>query len=168
MSEPIQSIATGTYMIGETSATNFEAGTGISITQPSAGTVRISSDETLLWEGTLGATGTDIIMSESVKNFERLKVFIQCKTNSTGRCKMIREIEPTFSTGSPISLNYFEAYDRASTTTTMNMIYLQFTDETTGSLLGGSKWVNNAFTNSITTYDFNIVKIVGVNRKENA
>lgn len=121
-------------------------------------------DETVLWEGTLGATATNIGMSESVKHFERLKVFIQCKTNSIGRCKIIREIEPTFTESTPISLNYLEAYDRASSTTTMNMIYLQFTNETTASLLGGSKWVNNTFTNSITTYDFNIVKIVGIHR----
>ena len=44
MSENIQSISQGTYTIGNTSAINFEAGPGISITEPSAGTVRIGND----------------------------------------------------------------------------------------------------------------------------
>lgn len=44
MSENIQSISQGTYTIGQTSAINFEAGPGISITEPTAGTVRIGND----------------------------------------------------------------------------------------------------------------------------
>jgi len=43
MSE-INSIAQGTYTLGQTSATTYQAGPGISITQPSEGTVRISND----------------------------------------------------------------------------------------------------------------------------
>lgn len=150
---------------GPVTAIPVVAGTGVRLVEDVPNNRVVAElDETVLWEGTVGATGTNINMSESIKNFERLKVFIQSKTNSLGRCKIIREIEPTYTVSTPISLNYLEAYDRASTTTTMNMIYLQFTDETTASLLGGSKWVNNTFTNSITSYDFNIVKIVGVNR----
>ena len=45
MSENIQSISQGTYTIGQTSATNFQAGPGISITQPSEGTVRIGTED---------------------------------------------------------------------------------------------------------------------------
>lgn len=44
MSENIQSISQGTYTIGQTSALNFEAGPGIKIDSPSAGTVRIGND----------------------------------------------------------------------------------------------------------------------------
>ena len=43
MSENIQSISQGTYTIGQTSATNFIAGQGIKIDEPSAGTVRIGT-----------------------------------------------------------------------------------------------------------------------------
>ena len=50
MSENIQSISQGTYTIGQTSATNFIAGPGIKIDEPSAGTVRIGNDETVLFE----------------------------------------------------------------------------------------------------------------------
>jgi len=44
MSENIQSIANGTFVLGNTSATTYQAGPGIQITQPSEGTVRIGMD----------------------------------------------------------------------------------------------------------------------------
>ena len=75
MSENIQSISQGTYTIGQTSATNFQAGPGISITQPSEGTVRIANDETVLWEDTNYTYGrTSVTLSESYKNFERIRI----------------------------------------------------------------------------------------------
>ena len=77
MSE-INSIANGTYMIGETTQTEFQAGNGISITQPSEGTVRIANDETVLWEG----FKTDVpdngsstyTLSELATNFETVRI----------------------------------------------------------------------------------------------
>lgn len=80
MSENIQSISQGTYTIGQTSATNFVAGPGIKIDEPSAGTVRIGNDETVLWEYTgtsRGATGT-YNLSESWKNFEKIRITEGC------------------------------------------------------------------------------------------
>ena len=74
MSENIQSIANGTYVIGQTSATNFVAGPGIKIDSPSAGTVRIGNDETVLWSGYLTTTGA-IQLSESVRNFETVECY---------------------------------------------------------------------------------------------
>lgn len=80
MSE-INSIANGTYTIGQTSATNFIAGPGISIDSPSAGTVRIGNDETVLWENTAWP-GSDkqpgvntASLSESVYNFNSIKIY---------------------------------------------------------------------------------------------
>lgn len=72
MSEQIQSISNGTYMIGETSDLNFEAGPGISITQPSGGTVRIANDETVLYTGTSQTTSFNL--SESPANFKWLRI----------------------------------------------------------------------------------------------
>lgn len=89
MSENIQSISQGTYTIGQTSATNFIAGTGVRIDEPSAGTVRIGDDETVLWSGswTPGngtvVTNSAIEVSESVSNFEYIRVVtegILCQT----------------------------------------------------------------------------------------
>lgn len=69
MSENIQSISQGTYTIGQTSATNFIAGPGIKIDEPSAGTVRIGNDETVLYSG----DGSNLTLSEDAYNFERLR-----------------------------------------------------------------------------------------------
>jgi len=79
MSENIQSIANGSFVLGNTSATTYQAGPGISITQPSEGTVRISNDETVLFSA---ATNDDTIvfnnaitLSESYKSFERIGIY---------------------------------------------------------------------------------------------
>ena len=75
MSE-INSIANGTYIIGQTSATNFIPGPGIKIDSPSAGTVRIGNDETVLFEytGTGKNTASSFYISESLTNFETIRV----------------------------------------------------------------------------------------------
>ena len=76
MSENIQSISQGTYTIGQTSATNFVAGPGIRIDEPSAGTVRIGNDETVLWSGDRHwwADTSPLTTSENLSNFETIKV----------------------------------------------------------------------------------------------
>ena len=82
MSE-INSIANGTFVLGQTSATNFVAGPGISITQPSEGVVRIANDETVLWSG--NGTGNDTFnLSESMANFETIKILYNpCSDNTS-------------------------------------------------------------------------------------
>lgn len=74
MSE-INSIANGTYTIGQTSATNFVAGPGIRIDEPSAGTVRIGNDETVLWSGNTGSNShtTAFTLSESFSAFNKIR-----------------------------------------------------------------------------------------------
>ena len=75
MSENIQSISQGTYTIGQTSATNFIAGPGISIDSPSAGTVRIGNDETVLFFAGNDSSGYQSgNLTESIMNFERIRV----------------------------------------------------------------------------------------------
>ena len=77
MSE-INSIANGTFTIGQSSALTFEAGPGITIDSPSAGTVRIGSDETVLWSGTnefITPSITGKVLSESPSNFEKLEIW---------------------------------------------------------------------------------------------
>ena len=74
MSENIQSISQGTYTIGQTSATNFVAGPGIKIDEPSAGTVRIGNDETVLFSGNFNTKSCTL--SESPLNFESVKFYL--------------------------------------------------------------------------------------------
>lgn len=78
MSENIQSISQGTYTIGSTSATNFIAGPGIKIDEPSAGTVRIGNDETVLWEGSayLSANPSNINVNDYLYNYDKVQFYI--------------------------------------------------------------------------------------------
>ena len=69
----INSIANGSFILGQTSATNFVAGNGIRIDEPSAGTVRIGNDETVLWSGA-DTTATQTL-SENITAFEEIKVY---------------------------------------------------------------------------------------------
>lgn len=85
MSEPIQSIATGTYMIGETTQTELQAGPGISITQPYEGTVRIANDETVLFESANGVDGNNLPSNmEDMHNFEYIRLVLAGNSNLTG------------------------------------------------------------------------------------
>ena len=88
MSENIQSISQGTFTIGQTSATNFIAGHGIKIDEPSAGTVRIGNDETVLWSASDIANRTSACtVSESLKNFEHVDIWLAHGTY--GPCRSV-------------------------------------------------------------------------------
>lgn len=71
MSEPIQSISQGNYILAtqqEVSHDNTLSGNGTSASP-------LGLNETVLWEGDKTGTGT-ITLSEGVNNFERLVVYI--------------------------------------------------------------------------------------------
>ena len=70
----MNTIYDNTFVLGQTSATNFIAGNGIVIDEPSAGTVRIGTDETVLYDGNF--TTKTCILSESPLNFERVKFYL--------------------------------------------------------------------------------------------
>jgi hypothetical protein len=111
MSE-IQSIAQGTYTLGQTSATTYQAGPGISITQPSGGTVRISNDETVLWEGTCKANSS-VNLSESYKNFEKIKIY-GYHPGGAAMTKEVRMSDITSTTYKEITLESWVSWGNAS------------------------------------------------------
>lgn len=151
MSEPIQSIANGTYMIGETTNLNFEAGPGISITQPSEGTVRIANDETVLWENSSGSTSS-VALSESPYNFEFVEIYAGSRNGNvtTGpvvyRCSLINN--PTLFCIGAGYINAGYPYDGA----------IKFTVSSSN--------ISGQFSGSGLSVV--IYKVVGINKKENA
>lgn len=166
MSEPIQSIANGTYMIGETTNLNFEAGPGISITKPSEGTVRIANDETVIFSTDTPPSSGDINLSESMFNFERIGVSFVNDEND-----VIYQEFPCVS-GKDIVLLSAE-FHMESSSVCLYMKWGSFEANATGTALvcqrGG--YVNIYGTNkgSNTNYTWTKpYKIVGINRKENA
>lgn len=92
MSENIQSIANGSFVLGQTSATNFVAGPGIKIDEPSAGTVRIGNDETVLYSGEVKSNGATAQLSEPITNFEKIKVYGH--TDDGTQCPWFTEFYP--------------------------------------------------------------------------
>ena len=85
----MNTIYDGTFTIGQSSALNFEAGPGITIDQPTAGTVRIGNDETVLYSGVNAKT---VNLTESWKNFDRMKVYVQNGSQDNG--VTVVEIKP--------------------------------------------------------------------------
>lgn len=79
----INSIANGSFVLGNTNELTFSAGPGISIDSPSEGVVRIGNDETVLFETTASPTA-EANLSESWKNFDHLKICVQNLSNDNG------------------------------------------------------------------------------------
>lgn len=173
MSENIQSISMGTYTIGQTSATNFVAGNGIKIDQPSAGTVRIGNDETVLWSGASAVNnrGTTLNLSESVYNFERIQVWDDWLNNSPTK---ITE----FSTSGQLGGTTFERFgtwhasvdgyqfeSNPSFYIGMNVYSVQNNGNQIRTERNFIAQIKNATTISITERNSSVVyKIVGINR----
>lgn len=145
MSE-INSIANGSFVLGQTSATNFVAGTGIKIDEPSAGTVRIGTDETVLWSG----NSVSAECSEPISNFNRLRVQIKTPAFSSVH-------EETFDVGT--SAGFFTCgggvhyYGGVISTT-----------DTTVKVVSGTHVWFNANGCGSETNNSTIQKVVGINR----
>lgn len=162
MSENIQSISQGTFTIGSTSATNFVAGPGIKIDEPSAGTVRIGNDETVLWSG---AKTSAVTLSESMQNFDYLRLYFDLGANDRPKpvinCKYSPVMTVSWAQG---VVNAFQtvAYISANPTA-MKIVH-------TRQVALGS-FTNTAASNTTGTLDEtnsinSITKVVGINRKE--
>lgn len=71
----MNTIYDGSFVLGQTSATNFVAGPGIKIDQPSEGVVRIGNDETVLWENTAsGVYNGTITFNEPWSGFDKIRI----------------------------------------------------------------------------------------------
>jgi hypothetical protein len=165
MSE-INSIAQGTYTLGQTSATTYQAGPGISITQPSEGTVRISNDETVLYTGTSQTTSFNL--SESPANFKQLR--IKFDEMGTGlRFGYMYCNDPSLASIGAVGLNFFtnDSTDSVhidsvrfvvnSNALTMNYAqkkWLSLDDKASGQGFGAASILSN----------IKIYEIVGINR----
>ena len=84
-------IYNGTFVLGDTSATTISAGEGIKLDTSVPGVIGISNDETVLWSGdALTAT-----VSESLTNFESVKVYAHWNYNGSFEARTMTEIPGT-------------------------------------------------------------------------
>lgn len=160
MSENIQSISQGTCTIGQTSATNFVAGTGIKIDEPSAGTVRIGNDETVLYSvtGQPEALAT-WNLSDNPNNFEKLEITYQTYPegphgNKIGICPCINDcysLDNVFY-NSVAQHYYWMFWQLSSTNNQMNLTK------------GGYRQIDSALTAVTNETTLRIYKVIGINR----
>lgn len=166
MSENIQSIANGSFVLGQTSATNFVAGPGVRIDEPSAGTVRIGNDETVLWSGSIGTNST-ATLSEPYTNFERIRIAGTCSNGAVSNEAYSDDLSAAsiheLSLSKPTMLSTGEADGTYNIIAFMPCLFNGSTVETkNGRFLGywGAKWQYQ------TNTAFALTKVVGINRKE--
>ena len=164
MSENIQSISQGTFTIGQTSATTYQAGPGISITQPSEGTVRISNDETVLFETNLDGMTTAFTLSEPLTAFEKVRFEIIGYTHVYAE-----NTHQTPSANDEEITTYFTYYCKSSDVNPLQMVMGSYSSNdglnygiTRSKFLymnnDGTTWYGN------TTDGPHIQKIIGINR----
>lgn len=123
-------------------------------------------DETVLWTGSISNTTASGSLSEATGNFERIKVYIRA-TGVTDQSTVVHELSLVYRSNNGYdALTYVSAYEKHSNVTTQNMIYIHFTGAygTGVKLESGSKWVGSVFTEGVTTYNFALVKVVGIHR----
>ena len=161
MSEPIQSIANGTYMIGETSNLNFEAGPGIKITEPSGGTVRIANDETVLFTSDSGVQN-NITLSEAIENFEFVRVEWCPYTESSNWTAPYDVIMTKVNDGLLHLTGWGIANDQLAQVMTNLLLTCSNTTLTVYKSSTITSLRNGTQTSSLTGYK--IFKIVGINR----
>lgn len=158
MSE-INSIANGTFTIGQSSALTFEAGPGIKIDEPSEGTVRIANDETVLWEGEPTASTNQIVVSEKFLNFDRIMIYWKSYERRYVSCIFAGTNDTMPIVVGEVFVNPDGNYEK-SLTRWGSSNGLTYTWEAT---------IHGAFTGTQTnTWNSNVIplKIVGINRKE--
>ena len=164
----MNTIYDGTFVLGNTSATTYQAGPGISITQPSEGIVRISNDETVLYENnnpTQVLSNTSVDLAESYLNFKELKLYLQTSYGSTGN---ISYVVTTFVSQSDITEAASIAMPNATNSVMCDSNCYVFTSEnplicyikSSGGRLnmasGGNSVTNNRGTK--------LYKVIGINR----
>ena len=154
----------GSFVLGNTNELTFSAGPGIKIDSPSAGTVRIGNDETVLWSGTKTWWNdtSELALSGNVSDYETFKVFY----SDDWELKTVVNEFPGDNTGIDVGLFGGEGNNLTFKTS-------KFTINGNKINLDKSRTieVNNAGNVStvvFTTSYIKFYKIVGINRKTNA
>lgn len=120
-------------------------------------------DETVLWTGTVGSTGSTKDLSEDTRNFEKIRVYTQVSTGTTERCVQIFDLALKFSSTQALAFVHVDNISGGNLLS--EIIYLCFQAKAnTFSLLAGCKWSNGTFSQNVSNYDFNIVKVSGIHR----
>ena len=153
-------IYNGSFVLGDTSATTLSAGPGIKITTDEPGVIKVSNDETVLWSGTnefITPSITGKELSEAPSNFEKLEIWAVWNPWE-GNTPVATYYPGNVTAGSYLVFDQaqFMRAGYGKWTITNNVIKMVSAAQTT-------TWPT--FQNA-STYG-GIVKVVGINRKQN-
>lgn len=166
----MNTIYDGSFVLGQTSATNFVAGPGIKIDEPSAGTVRIGNDETVLYDNPTNnnvSTTAEFVMNEPLWNFHR--AFIEFDNMEFPNQPLNIEIDIDVTT---TGTTYNTPMRNGSSFPALNIPYANFQINVAGNikyLNRGILYGNNWTSVNTTTGDnrgYRVRKVIGINRKE--
>ena len=144
------------------------AGPGIVVDNPDGNTLRVSMADsgTVLWSGSLNATGITSPLSESIYNFEMIDVYCWPNKNyTTQRAGQVSRF--TVPTGTTSAFFYCRTENLESGTYYSEIIYVNVSSGTTVQLAQGHRWQDNTQTKSIDSYRGEVFKIVGIHRIAN-
>lgn len=122
-------------------------------------------DETVLWSGTLNTTGGSYQMADSIQNFDKIKVYGKWNGNyAVSRGESVQEF--TIDDPGQAQLQYYPVFSNIlSNVATQNIVAMYFYSDKTFNLGAGTKFTNGTATTGISTYDFNVTRVVGIGRK---
>lgn len=156
----MNTIYDNTFVLGQTSATNFIAGPGIKIDQPSEGVVRIGNDETVLWSGTYSGSVSDsnyITLSETPANFDTVEITIGGGYKSRFRFA-----------GASTTWSYMQSYANTSSTTIyaarFDLSTTTVTCKAANYMQIGANQVNSWQNRDMNVGELQITKVVGIHR----
>ena len=163
----MNTIYDNTFVLGQTSATNFVAGPGIKIDEPSAGTVRIGNDETVLYDDPTNhnvATTAEFVMNESLWNFHR--AFIEFDNMEYTNSPLNMEIDLDVST---TDTTYYTPMRNGNSFLTVNIPYANFKINEAGNIkyldrgLIYGTWTSPMVTTG-ELRGYRVRKVIGINR----
>lgn len=164
MSE-IRSISEGSFVLGDTNNLTFEAGSGIKITEPSEGTVRIANDETVLWSGLASPSDFPLSLSESLSNFEKVEFTWIPRYQGDYGSPTVCALQETSGYGGTLRYTLIAPYWNASTTW-LGWWFLSTTDNQTKLTSVKNAFGNPQTTNAVTDGLLcKMVRVIGINRK---
>ena len=123
----------------------------------------VEADETVLWEGSLGSTGSVQSLSESIFNFSTIEIHCWPNTNfTTQSAPQIFRFGLLTTTGT--AFFYCRTQSIEAGTYYSEVICVNVPNGTSFQLVQGHRWVDNNQTKSIDNYRGAVCKIVGTNR----
>ena len=160
----MNTIYDGSFVLGSISATNFIAGNGIKIDEPSAGTVRIGNDETVLWSGTQSLnTPTAVNLSEPASSFKSFKIV----WSPTYGSNMVSNTIDNFTNTNNIPL-FVSTYwtPTGSTNAPWEFIVALSATGSNFHYLSDYKQRLNGQSSAINHHESVLYQVIGINRKE--